>query len=90
MTLLNIVNTTVFSPYVGLNGILSVSLCSLIHLRRLCICRCGMTGSIPSEIGNLVQLEELQLFGNSLTGKVPESIGNLVNLRLLSLGEYTG
>lgn len=65
-------------------------LCSLTTLRRLCICRCGLTGRIPNEIGQLVGLEELQLFGNSLTGVVPASLGNLTNLKLLSLGEYTG
>jgi Leucine-rich repeat (LRR) protein len=59
-------------------------------LRRLCICRCGLTGKIPVEIGRLVGLEELQLFGNQLSGSVPSSISNLTNLKLLSLGEYTG
>lgn len=59
-------------------------------LRRLCICRCGLTGNIPEEIGQLVGLEELQLFGNRLTGSIPNSVGNLINLKLLSLGEYTG
>jgi len=62
----------------------------LTTLRRLCICRCGLTGRIPSEIGRLVGLEELQLFGNQLSGSVPASISCLTNLKLLSLGEYTG
>ena len=35
----------------GLCGPFSVQLCSLRGLRRLCICRCGLTGKIPSEIG---------------------------------------
>lgn len=65
-------------------------MCQITTLRRLCICRCGLTGSLPEEIGLLVHLEELQLFGNRLTGKIPMSIGNLLNLKLLSLGEYTG
>lgn len=71
-------------------GTIPKELCTLTTLRRLCICRCGLTGRIPSEIGRLVGLEELQLFGNQLTGSVPASIGNLTNLKLLSLGEYTG
>ena len=71
-------------------GKLPKELCTLTTLRRLCICRCGLTGSIPSELGKLVGLEELQLFGNQLTGTVPSSLSNLTNLKLLSLGEYTG
>ena len=35
----------------GLCGPFSVQLCELRGLRRLCICRCGLTGKIPSEIG---------------------------------------
>jgi hypothetical protein len=71
-------------------GPLPKQLCSILTLRRLCICRCGLTGFIPDEIGNLVNLEELQLFGNQFSGAVPHSIKNLINLKLLSLGEYTG
>lgn len=50
--------------------------CSLVTLRRLCICRCSLSGEIPIEIGNLAALEELQresarrvywLSSNSLT-----------------------
>jgi Leucine-rich repeat (LRR) protein len=74
----------------GLGGVLNKQFCELVNLRRLCICRCGIRGSIPDEIGDLVQLEELQLFGNMMTGSIPDSVRNLVNLRLLSLGEYTG
>lgn len=74
----------------GLGGTLSKQFCELIFLRRLCICRCAIRGSIPVEIGDLVQLEELQLFGNLMTGSIPDSVRNLTNLRLLSLGEYTG
>lgn len=74
----------------GLNGAISKQFCRLYNLRRLCICRCALRGSIPDEIGDLVQLEELQLFGNFLTGVIPDSIRNLTSLRLLSLGEYTG
>ena len=59
-------------------------------LRRLCICRCQITGPIPEAIGNLSELEELQLFGNKLQGIIPESLGKLSKLKLLSLGEYTG
>jgi Leucine-rich repeat (LRR) protein len=65
-------------------------LCSLTTLRRLCICRCGLTGRIPAEIGQLLALEELQLFGNQLSGAIPSSISLLTNLKLLSFGEYTG
>jgi hypothetical protein len=36
----------------GLTGPLSIQLCSLRGLRRLCICRCGISGKIPVEIGN--------------------------------------
>ncbi len=43
----------------GLVGVIPVQLCSIITLRRLCICRCGLQGPIPEEIGQLVQLEEL-------------------------------
>jgi Leucine-rich repeat (LRR) protein len=73
-----------------LAGVLPNSLCTLINLRRLCICRCGLKGRIPDQIGQLQHLEELQLFGNELVGKVPDSISKLSSLRLLSLGEYTG
>jgi hypothetical protein len=66
------------------------SLCHIQSLQRLCICNCGLTGSIPEEIGNLVNLVELQLFGNQMIGSIPETIGNLINLKLLSFGEYTG
>jgi len=72
-----------------LNGTL-LHVCSLVTLRRLCICRCSLTGEIPPEIGNLASLEELQLFGNKLSGQIPDSFGGLSNLKLLSLGEYTG
>lgn len=71
-------------------GSLPKELCTLTTLRRLCICRCGLTGRIPAEIGRLTGLEELQLFGNQLSGSVPSSISLLTNLKLLSLGEYTG
>lgn len=73
-----------------LGGSIPVQLCTIITLRRLCICRCGLTGNIPFAIGQLVGLEELQLFGNKLTGVIPSSISCLSNLKLLSLGEYTG
>ena len=46
------------------------SICSLKTLRRLCICRCSLSGPIPNNICELVMLEELQLFGNKLTGEV--------------------
>ena len=52
----------------GLTGSIPKSICQIRTLRRLCICRCALTGVIPGEIGNLVELEELQLFGNMLTG----------------------
>jgi hypothetical protein len=55
----------------GLVGSLPRALCGLSTLRRLCICRCGLTGRIPAEIGSLVGLEELQLFGNQLSGSIP-------------------
>jgi hypothetical protein len=71
-------------------GSIPVQLCTITTLRRLCICRCGLTGNIPFAIGQLIGLEELQLFGNKLTGVIPSSISNLSNLKLLSLGEYTG
>ena len=74
----------------GLGGVINRQFCKLTNLRRLCICRCGIRGSIPEEMGDLVQLEELQLFGNMLSGMIPDSIRKLVKLRLLSLGEYTG
>lgn len=74
----------------GLVGPLPRSICCLVSLRRLCICRCELSGRIPAEIGQLVGLEELQLFGNRFTGSIPSSLGQLTNLRLLSLGEYTG
>lgn len=74
----------------GLTGPLSVALCSLTSLRRLCICRCDLHGPIPEEIGQLVGLEELQLFGNRLSGAIPASLSKLTKLKLLSLGEYTG
>lgn len=45
----------------GLFGPISESICSITSLRRLCICRCGLTGRIPTEIGNLINLEELQV-----------------------------
>ena len=32
-------------------GSLPRSLCTLVTLRRLCICRCGLSGTIPEEIG---------------------------------------
>jgi hypothetical protein len=35
----------------GLTGVIPPQLCSLTTLRRLCICRCGISGRIPSEIG---------------------------------------
>lgn len=73
-----------------LTGYLPKELCSLIYLKRLCICRCNLIGSIPMEIGLLINLEELQLFGNNFTGIIPITLGNLSNLKLLSLGEYTG
>jgi hypothetical protein len=38
----------------GLSGPIPVQLCSLVSLRRLCICRCNLIGPIPSEIGQLV------------------------------------
>ena len=66
-----------------LGGHLSAALCSLTNLRRLCICRCAIVGTIPAEIGNLKLLEELQLFGNLLTGEVPDSLRQLTSLRLL-------
>ena len=75
---------------IGLVSAIPRELCNLTSLRRLCICRCSLTGKIPTEIGQLVNLEELQLFGNQLVGGIPSSIGNLVNLKLLSFGEYTG
>jgi hypothetical protein len=74
----------------GLSGQISPSFCELVNLRRLCICRCSLTGAIPDAIGSLILLEELQLFGNNLSGIIPDSIRNLTQLRLLSLGEYTG
>jgi hypothetical protein len=58
----------------GLVGSLPRALCGLSTLRRLCICRCGLTGRIPSEIGSLVGLEELQLFGNQLSGSIPRCV----------------
>lgn len=73
-----------------LSGPLPRALCDLRHLKRLCICRCGISGPIPDQIGQLTFLEELQLFGNRHTGVIPDSIGNLTSLKLLSLGEYTG
>lgn len=36
-----------------LSGPLPVALCTISTLRRLCICRCGITGPIPDEIGKL-------------------------------------
>jgi Leucine-rich repeat (LRR) protein len=74
----------------GLHGPLPTSLCTISSLRRLCICRCSLSGHIPHQIGDLLALEELQLFGNLLSGAIPATLGRLVNLRLLSLGEYTG
>jgi len=74
----------------GLCGQIGPAVCALTGLRRLCICRCSLTGRIPHEIGNLTHLEELQLFGNNLNGRIPDSVSNLTSLRLLSLGEYTG
>ncbi len=73
----------------GLIGSL-LPVCGLTSLRRLCICRCSLTGPIPEEIGLLSSLEELQLFGNRLSGSIPEGLGKLTKLKLLSLGEYTG
>lgn len=73
-----------------LTGPIPRALYALSGLRRLCICRCGLTGRLAAEIGNLAALEELQLFGNRITGLVPPSLSKLVNLKLLSLGEYTG
>ena len=75
-------------PY--LKGKIPSSMCKMMALRRLCICRCGIGGRIPQEIGNLKFLEELQLFGNNFIGSIPSSLSELKNLRLLSLGEYTG
>ncbi len=45
----------------NLVGPIDASLCAITTLRRLCICRCSLSGPIPSEIGNLVKLEELQV-----------------------------
>ena len=73
-----------------LHGELPEALCRIVSLKRLCICRCGLSGPIPPEIGNLVALEELQLFGNKFSGAIPPEIGRLTGLKLLSLGEYTG
>ncbi len=74
----------------SLKGKIPSSMCKMMALKRLCICRCGIGGKIPQEIGNLKLLEELQLFGNNFTGSIPSSLSQLKNLRLLSLGEYTG
>ena len=73
-----------------LQGSLPSSLYTITSLRRLCICRCGISGPIDPRIGDLVLLEELQLFGNHFTGAITPAIGKLRNLKLLSLGEYTG
>jgi Leucine-rich repeat (LRR) protein len=73
-----------------LRGPLPSALCGVTTLRRLCICRCGLTGPINPQIGDLQLLEELQLFGNHFTGAIPAELGRLANLKLLSLGEYTG
>lgn len=59
----------------GLRGQIPLGLCQLVNLRRLCICRCGLSGSIPAEISQLSCLEELQLFGNNLTGTQGEGEG---------------
>lgn len=34
----------------GLGGTLSKQFCELVNLRRLCICRCAIRGSIPDEV----------------------------------------
>ena len=78
-----------FANMPNIVGTLDV-ICDLTSLRRLCICKCGVTGPIPEKIGSMTELNELQLFGNRLTGPIPSSIGNLTNLTVLSLGEYDG
>lgn len=60
-------------------------ICKLVHLERLYLCYCGLTGKIPAEIGNLSQLNDLELLANNLSGEIPAELGYLEQLYSLIL-----
>lgn len=60
-------------------------LCSLIHLKSLCITNCHKLSALPEEIGKLFNLEVLRLRSCRGLNKLPGSFKNLEKLILLDI-----
>ncbi|WOL01282.1 hypothetical protein Cni_G09998 [Canna indica] len=69
----------------GLAGIISPDIGSLIFLRTLNLSHNNLQGHLLSELGRLSHLESL-LWQNSFEGRIPADLTNCSNLLRLSLG----
>lgn len=59
----------------------------MIHLERIKITNCGITGTIPAELFVSGKLNNLEMYKNKLTGSIPTKIGNCHKLYTVRLDQ---
>ena len=59
----------------------------MIHLERIEITNCGITGTIPAELFASGKLSNLEMYKNKLTGSIPTKIGNCHKLYTVRLDQ---